>query len=101
VATSNDSATPATADHGDATSNTVTAFTDFVTAEQEYFRQTKIFPIMHTVVLRRELYERHPWLARSPYKAFTEALRIAQGLAKKVWTPETIVLTQADDGFRL
>ncbi|MEN3308438.1 MAG: 4,5-dihydroxyphthalate decarboxylase [Micromonosporaceae bacterium] len=49
-------------------------FEDFKSVEQEYFRRTHIFPIMHTVVVKRELYDRHPWVARSLYKAFDEAL---------------------------
>jgi 4,5-dihydroxyphthalate decarboxylase len=51
-------------------------FGDYKTVEQEYFRHTRIFPIMHTVVIRREIYERHRWVAQSLYKAFVEAQRI-------------------------
>ena len=52
-------------------------FADPRTEEERYFASTGIFPVMHVVVLRRELYEQHRWLARSLYKAFTEALQRA------------------------
>ncbi|MGO4350318.1 ABC transporter substrate-binding protein [Rhizobium sp. RAF36] len=48
-------------------------FEDFVQVERDYFRKTEIFPIMHTIVIRREIYERHRWIAQSLYKAFAEA----------------------------
>lgn len=48
-------------------------FNDYATVEREYYSKTKLFPIMHTVVIRREIYEQHPWLAQSLYKAFAAA----------------------------
>jgi 4,5-dihydroxyphthalate decarboxylase len=48
-------------------------FPDYQKVEREYFEKTKIFPIMHTVVIRRDVYERDPWVAQSLYKAFAAA----------------------------
>ena len=45
--------------------------------EERYFAATGIFPIMHVVVLCREVYEQRPWLAQSLYKAFEQARRAA------------------------
>jgi 4,5-dihydroxyphthalate decarboxylase len=55
----------------------VRLFPDYKTVEQEYFRRTALFPIMHVVVVRRRILEEHPWVARSLYKAFEEARAIA------------------------
>ena len=48
-------------------------FPDYVDAELAYYRRTKIFPIMHTVVVRRDVYEKNRWVAQSLYKAMVAA----------------------------
>lgn len=52
-------------------------FPDFQNVERDYFARTGIFPIMHVIVLKRQLHKRHPWVARSLFKAFNESLQIA------------------------
>ena len=58
-------------------------FTDYVTAERDYYRRTKIFPIMHTVVIRREVYEENRWVAQSLYKALEAAKAHAMELYRQ------------------
>ena len=48
-------------------------FENYVDVEKAYYRKTKIFPVMHTVVIRREVYEQNRWVAQALYKAFCEA----------------------------
>ena len=48
-------------------------FPDYAAAEKDYFRRTRIYPIMHTVVIRRDIYDRDPWVALSLYKALCAA----------------------------
>jgi 4,5-dihydroxyphthalate decarboxylase len=55
-------------------------FENYRKVEREYFERTRIFPIMHLVVLRRDIYEGNPWVARSLAEAFVEAKKV--GLAR-------------------
>lgn len=52
-------------------------FEDFKSVEQDYFRRTGIFPIMHAIVVRRDVLDKDPWVARSLYDAFCQAKRLA------------------------
>jgi 4,5-dihydroxyphthalate decarboxylase len=54
-------------------------FANYKEIERDYYRRTRILPIMHTVVLRENIYDAHPWAARSIYRAFVEARDLAVG----------------------
>lgn len=51
-------------------------FPDFVPVEKAYYRRTGIFPIMHVIALRRDVYEANRWIAQSLFKAFCEAQQV-------------------------
>lgn len=51
-------------------------FPDFAQAEREYYKRTHIFPIMHLIAIRRELYERNPFVATSLFNAMTRAKQL-------------------------
>lgn len=52
-------------------------FPDHEARERDWFRRTGIFPMMHTVVVRSELVEAHPDLAKRLYQAFLAAKDVA------------------------
>jgi 4,5-dihydroxyphthalate decarboxylase len=67
-------------------------FDDPTEAAKDYYRRTRIFPIMHLVGVKRELAERHPWLPATVLKAFTaakamSAAHLADTSATKVMLP--------------
>ncbi len=52
-------------------------FADPAGTAADYFRRTRIFPIMHLIGVRQELTVQHPWLPMAVYKAFCESKRLA------------------------
>jgi 4,5-dihydroxyphthalate decarboxylase len=48
-------------------------FPNYPAAEQDYFRRTGIFPMMHIIGVRKSLSEKHPWLPVNVFKAFIKA----------------------------
>lgn len=52
-------------------------FPDYVNEEKKYFKETGVYPLMHTVVIRREIYKENPWVAMSLYKALLESKKKA------------------------
>jgi 4,5-dihydroxyphthalate decarboxylase len=51
----------------------VRLMSDFKEVEQQSFRDTGIFPIMHTIALKRDIVDANPWIAKNLFSAFEEA----------------------------
>jgi len=45
--------------------------------EEDYFRKTRIFPIMHVFAIKKEVYDQNRWIAKSLYDAFLKAKQLA------------------------
>jgi 4,5-dihydroxyphthalate decarboxylase len=61
--------------------NVVRLFPDYLDVEMKYVKETGIYPIMHTIALKREIVERNPWVAANLFKAFDESRRRSVGRA--------------------
>ena len=53
-------------------------FPNFREVESDYYKRTGIFPIMHTVVIRRDLLAKHPNLSQSIYNGFCDAKKATE-----------------------
>lgn len=58
------------------TGNVTRLFENYVEVEAEYFKKTGIFPIMHTIIIKREIYRKHPWIAVNLFKAFCDSKQV-------------------------
>ncbi|WP_022884477.1 4,5-dihydroxyphthalate decarboxylase [Glaciibacter superstes] len=81
----------------DGSGRIVQLFSDVRAVEEDYYRRTGIFPIMHLLVMRKDIFDRYPWLAPNLVTAFTEAKdrsvkRMLSGTAPHIpvpWGPTT------------
>ena len=70
--------------------STSTKITDYKMAEQEYFKATRIFPIITVLAVRKELADANPWLPEAIFIAFSEAKAKAleDGTLPLPWGPQ-------------
>src|SRR5213080_3806537 len=66
-------------------------------AEIDYYRRSRIFPIMHTVVIRTSILERHPWVAVSAMQAFQKAKELCY---RHMQDPRNLALVWASEVLR-
>jgi 4,5-dihydroxyphthalate decarboxylase len=52
-------------------------FPNYVEMERDYYKRTGVYPIMHLVAIKKDIYERYPFVATSLHDAFVESKKIA------------------------
>ncbi len=65
-------------------------FENYREVERAYFQKTKIFPIMHTLVMKRSLAEKHPDLPAKLFKLFCQAKKIGRESTKSEWRVDLV-----------
>jgi 4,5-dihydroxyphthalate decarboxylase len=59
-------------------------FPNYREEEERYFAKWRIFPIMHVIAVKRQVYEAHPWIARNLMDAFEAAKRASLGRLRNI-----------------
>ncbi len=72
-------------------------FADPKSAEIDYYRKTGIFPIMHTVVIRNDIIEAHPWAAVNLAQGFQKA---KEACYRRMRNPRVLALAWAEEYFK-
>jgi len=62
-------------------------FPDFKEVEKDYYRRSGVFPIMHIVAIRKEVYEKNPAVAKSLYEACCHSKAIASKRMRYLGAP--------------
>jgi 4,5-dihydroxyphthalate decarboxylase len=52
-------------------------FPNYVEVEKEYYRKTGIYPMIHTMCIQKRIIKEYPWVAKSLYSAYLEAVEKA------------------------
>jgi 4,5-dihydroxyphthalate decarboxylase len=75
-------------------------FKDIRSSVNDYFRNTRIFPITHTLVVRQSLFEQNPWIVPSLLEAFTvveERCRKSYDYAKRLAFPSAVLILEEEE----
>lgn len=67
--------------------NVARLFPNYWEVEMDYYKRTRLFPIMHSLAIRRDVYDENPWLAPSLLKAFEQAKNHAMN---QLWSTGTL-----------
>ena len=70
--------------------NIIRLFPNFKEVEKDYYKRTAIFPVMHIIVIREDVLAKHPWVAASLHKGFTQAKDL---VIERLYDTDALALT--------
>lgn len=76
-------------------------FADAEAVERRYYEETRIFPIMHVVAIRKAVYEAHKWVAMNLFKAFEQARVLSVARAREFTASRFPIPWAADHAERM
>jgi 4,5-dihydroxyphthalate decarboxylase len=85
-------------DHG---SSVVRLIPNYRQVEMDYYRRTGIFPIIHVIGVRRQVYEKHPWVLTSLFKALDESKKLSMANRKKLSDTTPWLIAEIEDATAL
>jgi len=77
---------------------------DYPVQERNFYESTGVFPIMHVLVMRADVHERHPWIAKNLVDAFDAAKRASLARLGEItasWIPLPWVSAQVEAATEL
>ena len=86
---------------GEKDSPVVRLLPDYRQAEMDYYRRTGLFPIMHVIGVRRQVYEQHPWVLTSLFKALDESKKMSQASRRKLSDTTPWLIAEIEDATQL
>jgi len=85
----------------DGSPNVRRLFPSYREVERDYFRRTRLFPIMHILAIRNDVAERYPWVPMNLYAAMVRArdltvARLRESLSNVTTIPSALAAIEDD-----
>lgn len=85
----------------DPASPVVRLIANYRQAEMEYYRSTGLFPILHVIGVRRAVYEKHPWVLTSLFKALDDSKKLCQTSRRQLSDTTPWLIAEIEDATAL
>ena len=74
---------------------------DYRKAEMDYYSTTGLFPVLHVIGVRRQAYEKNPWILRSLFNALDASKKMSQDSRRKLSDTTPWLIAEIEDATAL